>query len=114
MKKFIALYLVPSAVIEDWSKTDPETKRPAEEKMRAEFGSWMREHAKMITGTEAGGKTKRVLPSGVSDAKNDIMLYSFVEAETHEAAAKIFEGHPHLRIPQSSIEIMEVRPMTGG
>jgi hypothetical protein len=41
------------------------------------------------------------------------MLYSFVEAESHEAAAKAFENHPHLQIPQSSIEVMEVRSMTG-
>jgi hypothetical protein len=41
------------------------------------------------------------------------MLYSFVEADSHEAAAKAFEGHPHLQIPQSSIEVMEVRAMTG-
>jgi hypothetical protein len=40
------------------------------------------------------------------------MLYSFVEAESHEAAAKAFEGHPNLGIPQSSIEIMEIRPVT--
>ena len=42
------------------------------------------------------------------------MLHAFVEAESHEAAAKLFEHHPHLQIPQSSIEVMEVRPMTGG
>ena len=55
--------------------------------------------------------SKRVTASGVSDTKNDIILYSFVEAESHEAAAKAFENHPHLQIPQSSIEIMYVRPM---
>jgi hypothetical protein len=49
--------------------------------------------------------------SGVSDTKNDIVLYSLVEAESHEAAAKSFENHPHLQIPQSSIEVMEVRSM---
>jgi hypothetical protein len=70
-------------------------------------------HAKLITDTGAGGKTKRVSSSGTSDTKNDIMLYSFVEAEPHEAAAKSFESHPHLQIPQSSIEVMEMRPLTG-
>ena len=74
----------------------------------------MQKHASAISGTEAGGKTKRVTADGVSDTKNDVMLYAFVEAESHEAAAKMFERHPHLQIPQSSIEVMEVRPMTGG
>ena len=108
-RKFIALYLAPASVLADWEKTDPEVRKLAEKKMQAEWGKWMSDHAKMLTLTEAGGKTKRVSASGVSDTKNDIMLYSFVEAESHEAAAKLFENHPHLQIPQSSIEVMEVR-----
>ncbi len=112
-KKFVALYLVPASVMADWAKTDPETKKAAEEKMHAEWGKWMGDHAKMIVSTEVGGKTKRVTASGVVDIKNEIMLYSFVKAESHEAAVKAFENHPHLQIPQSSIEVMEVKPMSG-
>ena len=81
--------------------------------MQAAWGKWMSENAKMITLTEAGGKTKCVTASGISDTKNDIILYSFVEAASHEDAAKAFENHPHLKIPQSSIEVMEVKPMGG-
>jgi len=110
-KKFIALYLVPASVLADWAKTDPEIKKAAEQKMQAEWRKWTSDHSKIITLTEAGGKTKRVTASGVSDTKNDIMLYSFVEAESHETAAKSFENHPHLQIPQSSIEIIEIRSM---
>jgi len=112
-KKFLVLYLVPASVIEEWSKTDPEKRKAGEEKMRGEWKKWMGDHAKMIINTEAGSKTKRVSSNGTSDVKNDIMLYSFVEAESHEAAAKAFENHPHLQIPQSTIEVMEVRPMGG-
>ena len=113
MKKFLVLYLAPVSVIADWSKTDPDKRKVAEEQMRGDWVKWMSDHAKMITDTAAGGKTKRVSSSGTHDTKNDIMLYSFVEAESHEAAAKSFESHPHLRIPQSSIEVMKIRPMTG-
>jgi hypothetical protein len=67
----------------------------------------------MITDTGVSGKTKRVSSNGTSDAKKDIILYSFVEAESHEAAANAFENHPHLQIPQSTIEVMEARPMGG-
>jgi len=112
-QKFLVLYLIPASVMADWAKTDPATRQAEEQKMQAAWGKWMGEHAKMIISTEAGGKTKRVTASGVSDTKNDIILCSFVEAESHEAAAKAFENHPHLQIPQSSIEIMYVRPMGG-
>lgn len=110
-KKFIVLYLVPASVMADWAKADPETRKSAEQKMQAEWKKWLADHSEMIARTEAGGKTKRIAASGVSDIKNDIMLYSFIEAESHEAAAKVFENHPHLQIPQSSIEVMEVRSM---
>jgi hypothetical protein len=113
MKKFLVLYLVPVQVISDWAATDPETRKPAEDKMRNDWQSWMGEHAEMVTITEAGGKTKAVTSSGIADTKNDIMLYSFVEAESHEAAANAFANHPHLTIPQSSIQVMEVRSMGG-
>jgi len=112
-KKFMVLYLVPSQVMADWAKTDPETRKSAEEKMRNDWQRWMGEHAKMITLTEAAGKTRGVTEAGIADTKNDIILYSIVEAESHDAAAKAFAHHPHLTIPQSSIQVMEIRPMRG-
>lgn len=113
MAKFIALYLIPSAVVAEWAKTDPETRKTEEQKMHADWQKWTADHASMIVSTEVGGKTKRITASGASDIKNDIMLYSFIEADSHDAAAKAFENHPHLRIPQASIEVMEVKPMGG-
>jgi hypothetical protein len=113
LKKFLVLYLIPASVIDEWSKTDPEKKQAAEQKMQGEWRQWTSDHAKMITDMAAGGRTKRVSSDGISDTRNDIILYSFVEAESHEAAAKAFENHPHLQIPQSSIEVMEIKPMGG-
>jgi hypothetical protein len=112
-KKFLVLYLVPTSVMEDWKKTDPETRKVSEQKMMSEWGVWVGNHAKMIVSTDVGGKTKLVTQSGVSDARNDIVLLSVVEAASHEEAAKSFENHPHLQIPQSSIQVMEIRPMSG-
>jgi hypothetical protein len=111
LKKFLVLFMVPVAVMADWAKTDPGTRKAAEEKMQVDWQRWMAEHAKMITLTEAAGKTKAVTAAGVADIKNDIMLYEIVEADSHESAAKAFAHHPHLTIPQSSIQVMEVRPM---
>jgi hypothetical protein len=112
-KKFLVLYLVPTQVMGEWAKTDLETRKTAEEKMRAEWQQWMRDHAAMIAVTEAAGKTKSVASSGISDTRNDVILYSIVEAESHDVAAKTFAQHPHLQIPQSSIQVMEIRSMGG-
>ena len=114
MKKFLVTYLAPAAVIDDWKKTEPTKRKEAEEKMQGEWKKWMSDHATMFVDKGAGvGKTRRVTAQGTSDTKNDIMLYAIVDAESHEAAAKAFEGHPHLQIPQSSIEVMEIHALPG-
>jgi hypothetical protein len=110
-KKFLVLYLVPGSVMQDWSTTDPNERKAAEEKMKEEWGKWMGAHAKMVISTDAAGKTKRITSNGVADTRNDIILYAVVEAESHEAAARAFENHPHLQIPQASVEVMEIRPL---
>jgi hypothetical protein len=112
--RFLVTYLAPASVIAEWKKTEPETRKAAEEKMQAQWKKWMSDHAKIFADFGAGvGKTKAVRSGGTSDTKNDIMLYSIVEADSHEAAAKTFEDHPHLQIPQSSIEIMEIHSLPG-
>jgi hypothetical protein len=111
LKKFLVLYLASAAVLAEWAKTDPASRRAAEQKMQTDWQRWMGEHAKMITVTEGAGKTKVVSSTGIGDFKNDIMLYSIVEADTQDIAAKAFANHPHLTIPQSSIQVMEVRAL---
>lgn len=114
MRKFLVLYLAPASVIEEWKKTEPTKRKAAEEKMQGEWKKWMSDHARMFADAGAGvGKTKRVAAQGASDTRNDIMLYAIVEADSHDAAAKAFVGHPHLQIPQASIEIMEIHPLPG-
>jgi hypothetical protein len=112
--KFLVLYRAPVSVIDEWKKTDAATRKPAEEKMQREWKQWMTDHGKLFTDMGAGvGKTKHVDGKGVSDTRNDILLYGMIEAESHDVAAKAFEGHPHLQIPQSSIEIMVLNPLHG-
>src|SRR5262249_25431999 len=77
MKKFLVIYLAPTSVIDDWKKTDPEKRRPAEEKMQGDWKKWMIDHAKIFADTGAGvGRTKRITAQGTADARNDIMLYA--------------------------------------
>jgi hypothetical protein len=53
------------------------------------------------------GKTLRVSRSGVAAATNAICGYVVVEADSIEAAARLFEDHPHFRIfPGDAVDIM--------
>ncbi len=60
------------------------------------------------------GKTKRVTKGGIVDAQNDICGYVVVEAESVEAAARLFENHPHFSVfPGDGVDIMPFVTGTG-
>jgi hypothetical protein len=81
----------------------------------AAWTKWMSDHASKVV--EHGGplgKTKKVSKSGIADSKNAVAGIVIVEAESHEAAAKMFLNHPHFAIfPGDSVEVMEVMPIPG-
>lgn len=113
MKKFFAIYRTPTSVIAKWMETPEAERKTMEAKMKTEWDAWQAAHALMVKETGGLGKTKHIALSGVSDTHNDLMMYSIVEAESPEEAAKIFEGHPHLQIPESTIEVMEANNLPG-
>ena len=53
------------------------------------------------------GPTKRVSDDGIADVVNELTVFMVVRAESHEAAARLFEGHPHCTIfPCDAVEVM--------
>jgi hypothetical protein len=53
------------------------------------------------------GKTKRVTKDGVSDAQNTFCGYIVVQAESIDAAARLFKDHPHFTIfPGDGVDVM--------
>ena len=116
MKTFLAVYIGSASALEksEWSKTtdESELKRLQNAGIEA-WGNWATANQASIVdhGTPLG-KTKRASAQGISDIKNAITAYTIVQAESHEAAASMFEQHPHFMIfPGDSVEIMECLPM---
>ena len=110
MKTFLALYMGSAEPVDLSAMTDE-----IRDKGMAAWGQWMADHADAIV--EHGGplgKTKKVSKSGVDDIRNLVGGFVVVRAESHEAAARMFEGHPHFAIfPGDSVEIMERLPIPG-
>ncbi|HYC68078.1 hypothetical protein [Brevundimonas sp.] len=53
------------------------------------------------------GPTKRATEDGVTDVVNELTVFMVVRAESHEAAAQLFVGHPHCTIfPCDAVEVM--------
>lgn len=77
--------------------------------------AWMETHRHQISVAGSPvGKAMRVSVAGVENAKNNICGYVVVSAESHAAAAKLFENHPHFSIfPGDAVETMECLPVPG-
>jgi hypothetical protein len=53
------------------------------------------------------GKTTRITKDGVVNAINSFCGYLVVEAESIDAAAALFEDHPHITIfPGDGVDVM--------
>ena len=112
MKKFLVLYMADEAEFEKMMKNStPEQQRTG---MDA-WMKWMGDHKVSLVDVGAPlWKTKRVDAKGASDTKNGLGGYSIVQAESADAATKIFgKDQPHLQMPGAWIEIVEIMQIPG-
>jgi hypothetical protein len=112
MKKFVVLYMASGPEFEKMMKN------PTPEQKKKGMDAWMNwmnaNKTSIVEGGAPLGKTKRVDSNGASNTKNEIGGYSVVQAESHDAATKIFgKDHPHLQMPGAWIEIIEIMPLPG-
>lgn len=95
----------------------PEAERRAKEREGvAAWKAWVEKHqASLVAMGGPLGKTKRISARGIDDSSNDMGAFTVVRAESHEAAARMFENHPHFSIfPGDCVEVMPVMPIPGG
>src|ERR1700739_2201206 len=94
----------------------PEDKRRAKEREgMAAWKAWVEKHQGAIVAMGGPlGKTKKITQRGIEDTSNDLGAFTVVRAESKDAAAKLFENHPHFTIfPGESVEVMPVLPIPG-
>lgn len=117
MKKFLAVYIGTEAAHErsGWNSLDEGKRKQREASGMKAWMAWANANSAAIADQGSPlGKTKRASPEGLTDLKNAMAAYVIVQAESHEAAAKLFENHPHFTIfPGDSVEIMECLPFPG-
>ena len=94
----------------------PEAGRKAKEREgMAAWKAWLDKHHDAIVSMGGPlGKTKQASDGGIKNVSNAMGAFTVVRADSHEAAAKLFENHPHFAIfPGETIEIMPVLPIPG-
>ena len=98
-----------------WEALSEEDKRTKGREGMAAWKAWVQEHqASIVSMGGPLGKTKKVSPSGIEDISNAMSAFTVIRADSHEAAAKLFERHPHFTLfPGDAVEIMPVLPIPG-
>lgn len=117
MKKFLAVYLGTAENVEasGWNALSEDERRSREKAGIEAWQKWAETHRdRIVDGGAPVGKTKRASAAGIENARNNICAYVVVEAESHEAAVKLFESHPHFTImPGDAVEVMECLAVPG-
>lgn len=111
MPKFLAIYTGTASAAE---KARAEGRIDEAAGMKA-WGDWMEAHSSAILDSGGPlGKTKKVSPEGVADITNTMAAYVIVVADSVEAAAEMFQNHPHFTLfPGDGVEIMPILEVPG-
>jgi len=111
--KYVVIYRVPVETMEEWKKnTSPEEMRAQGEKLGADMAAWTAKHESAFVDRGLPlGKNIRITAAGAEDVSNDLNYYCVVEAENRDAVVEMFKDNPHLQIPTSFLDIMEVSHM---
>jgi hypothetical protein len=105
-----------SAKMAAWNALSEAERKAKEKEGMAAWKAWVgKHHGALVEMGGPLGKTKRVGLGGIADVSNELGAFTVVRAESHEAAARMFENHPHFAIfPGEAVEIMPVLPIPGG
>lgn len=117
MKNYLAVYLGNEAShkASGWDDLSEADRKKREQEGIQAWGQWVQDHQDAIVDIGSPlGKTLRASKVGIESVRNNLTGYTVVRAASQEAAAKMFEGHPHFMIfPGASIEIMDCLPIPG-
>jgi len=105
MKKFLVLYRSNVSTPERMAKATPEQNQAVQAAWRA----WAQRAAASLVELGAPLSVPTVLKG--SAAPNFVGGFSIVQADSAEAAKKIFDGHPHFENPGNSLELLEYLAM---
>ena len=113
MKTFLAVFTGTSASRAKWDALDAQARTEREKAGMIAWHQWMADHQDILVDSGGPlGKTKQVSPAGIRDTSNNLGGFVKLQAESHEAAAKLFENHPSFAIfPGDGVEVMECLPI---
>lgn len=115
MKRYLAVFTGSPGAMAAWEELPESERQRRHAAGMAAWKKWAADNAASIV--ETGGplsRTKLVSKGGISDVRNNLAAFTVVQAESQDAAARLFVDHPHFTIfPGEGVEVMEVLPVPG-
>src|SRR5262249_35583231 len=112
---FLAIFLgsKTSARMTAWNALSEEAQHTKMQEGIAAWKAWVeKHHAAIVDMGGPLGKTKKVSERGIEAVRTPMNAYTVVRRNSLDAAAKLFERHPHFTIfPGDSVEVMPVLPI---
>jgi hypothetical protein len=110
MEKFMVLYRSPFSAEEQMAGADPD-------QMKAGMDAWMAWAAEagdavVDLGTPLG-RGRHLVGSDVTARDTDLAGYSILQADALDDVVKLLERHPHLTVPENSIDVVPMLAMPG-
>ena len=116
MKRYLAVFTGTPSAMARWEALSESERQQRQTQGVAAWKKWAQDNAAAIV--EMGGplsRTKLVSVGGITDIRNNLAAFTIVQAESQEAAARLFLNHPHFTIfPGEGVEVMEVLPIPAG
>ncbi len=82
-----------------WMALPEAERRAKEQEGMAAWKAWVEKHRAAVSVMGGPlGKTKKITGRGIEDVSNEMGAFMVVRADSHEAAARLFEKHPHFTI----------------
>ncbi len=108
MPRFLAVYTMKPENVARFRALSKAEQNAIDDAGLKQWVDWEKANAASFADTGGMvGKTVRVTKDGISDAQNVFCGYVVVRAESIDAAARLFENHPHFTIfPGDSVDIM--------
>jgi len=99
-----------------WDALSEDQRRAKEQEGMAAWKAWADKYQGAIVYMGGPlGKTKKVAADGIRDVSNELGAFTVVRADSLEAAARMFDNHPHFAIfPGDAVEVMPVLQIPGG
>ncbi len=107
MKKFMILYMAPVAAEVQMNVSPEEMKKGMEP-----WNAWFKKCGKSIVDMGAPlGRGTCIDKKGSTKGQTQVTGYTIIQAEDLEAVKVMLTDHPHLMLPNASMEILEIMAM---